>query len=707
MYTRILKKIPKLKVSLVLGCLGALINSSSFAQNPEDYNRIIGSARAQSQIVDAVGNSLKFNGVATSPLSQVAKYEWDFDGDGTYDWSSESDGYASHVYNTAGTYSAYFKATEVSGEEIPRWKVNVYIVENQSQIDAKIEEIESQTLRSVPPAHNQADGIEKRYALIINGNPGSKTNLGRKRFWDDMVYLYDMLLAKGFTDENIYMLYYDGFPEVINGHNVVVDGPGTKDGIRNACNTLAGKVDEDDILYVWTDDHGHGYSRVFPLAPTEEYVKAKGHLGSPCAVDEDDEKDELESEFKVRGLCTDDPYNNYENLYHGLNTWRLYKFEANFNTYFMRIKYVSEFPEQYFKIHDENLSNNDPKIEKFVDYMAGDINHDGVYSSLEDWDINDNGITGYDPINKVFDEEDWGPVDRVLEYNTSPFILPEGVDNIRLFDAGGGKLAVDLNPSDIENGPFEVDAIDNDNDGLFDKMDVNMDGDFDDWVSIDETLVLYDDVISDDELKAMLEPINPGATSIIMFQCFSGGFVEDLSKPGTVIMCPTEEDVVSWGNNFIRNVITAFSGINYSGGTQVNPTLADLDSDGKINMLEAYLFAARNDQFYQMGMEFPVFDDNADKTYTFETNIDYNNLGDVGRVGRTIFIDENVSTFHNIPLQNLNVSGTDNYAAGITATVENSYVNSGSTMNILSGKEIRVLPNFHAQKGSSIKLKIE
>jgi PKD repeat protein len=39
-------------------------------------------------------------------------YEWDFDGDGTYDLSSASSPLATHAYSQVGTYIAALRATD-------------------------------------------------------------------------------------------------------------------------------------------------------------------------------------------------------------------------------------------------------------------------------------------------------------------------------------------------------------------------------------------------------------------------------------------------------------------------------------------------------------------------------------------------------------------------------------------------------------------
>ena len=47
----------------------------------------------------------------------ISLYEWDFNGDGTYDWSSTSTGQATYTYTEAGTYTATLRVTD-DGDEV-------------------------------------------------------------------------------------------------------------------------------------------------------------------------------------------------------------------------------------------------------------------------------------------------------------------------------------------------------------------------------------------------------------------------------------------------------------------------------------------------------------------------------------------------------------------------------------------------------------
>ncbi len=54
-------------------------------------------------------------GSGTDSDGQVVLYEWDFEGDGVYDWSSTTTGNTSYTYTTPGTYQAVFRVTDNNG----------------------------------------------------------------------------------------------------------------------------------------------------------------------------------------------------------------------------------------------------------------------------------------------------------------------------------------------------------------------------------------------------------------------------------------------------------------------------------------------------------------------------------------------------------------------------------------------------------------
>lgn len=77
-----------------------------------------GSPTATASANPTSGNApliVNFNCTAIDPENNIALYEWDFDGDGVYDWSSPSTGSTSHTYNTAGTHTASCRVTDATG----------------------------------------------------------------------------------------------------------------------------------------------------------------------------------------------------------------------------------------------------------------------------------------------------------------------------------------------------------------------------------------------------------------------------------------------------------------------------------------------------------------------------------------------------------------------------------------------------------------
>jgi hypothetical protein len=63
---------------------------------------------------------------------------------------------------------------------------------------------------------------------------------------------------------------------------------------------------------------------------------------------------------------------------------------------------------------------------------------------------------------------------------------------------------------------------------------------------VDESLVLYDDYLMDDQLGAMLDGMNAGRVLLVFDSCFSGGFAKDVvSAPGRMGLFSSEEDVTS------------------------------------------------------------------------------------------------------------------------------------------------------------------
>lgn len=129
---------------------------------------------------------------------------------------------------------------------------------------------------------------QEKYAVLIIGDctdrgnhvpPTDKWNGGQyeppqgpNRFWNDTYLMWEMLQAKGFNRENIFVLFNDGVdchPEnpryrpptnvtVVNGRADLSNVTNIFEGLRYGTNGMP-VVTEDDFLFVWVFDHG-GYS---------------------------------------------------------------------------------------------------------------------------------------------------------------------------------------------------------------------------------------------------------------------------------------------------------------------------------------------------------------------------------------------------------------------------------------------------------------
>lgn len=72
-------------------------------------------ADAGSDLSIREGGTAELLGSGTDQDGHIVLYEWDFEGDGRYDWSSETSGRTSHRYDEPGTFRATLKVTDDDG----------------------------------------------------------------------------------------------------------------------------------------------------------------------------------------------------------------------------------------------------------------------------------------------------------------------------------------------------------------------------------------------------------------------------------------------------------------------------------------------------------------------------------------------------------------------------------------------------------------
>ena len=61
------------------------------------------------------GTKVQFNGQGSDIDGTIVLFEWDFDGNGIFDWSSRENGLTTYIYNDIGTYNATLRVTDNDG----------------------------------------------------------------------------------------------------------------------------------------------------------------------------------------------------------------------------------------------------------------------------------------------------------------------------------------------------------------------------------------------------------------------------------------------------------------------------------------------------------------------------------------------------------------------------------------------------------------
>ncbi|MBN2137672.1 MAG: PKD domain-containing protein [Sedimentisphaerales bacterium] len=570
---------------LPLVCLVPLIAAAG-QESPAPHDSLDNpTASAGTDAAINIGQFLTFFGAASSPDDEIRRYTWDFDGDGTADFTSAQTGYAAWTFDRPGRYQSLLTVEDSAGRTASGVR-RVTVIDPQA---APTTDHAAPT--ALPEEQTQPDGIRRIFAVVLNGGYD-------ERYWKDAELAYDMLNnGYGIPQTDIYLLNYDGKnPSGLNPGGMI-DYPAKVEYIERVFSELAARTDADDELIFLITGHGYGYNG--PLSQGGEYY---GYNSGRISIDPGDEPDFPESDFKLRSLFTGGDYR----ANHGMNIWTVRKkYAYTKGTEFYRNKFVSAFNDVYIDQLSDYVSDDDVYIERFVDYALGDTNRDGYINTAagEVFDFDGDGRQPYDHATGTYDEDDWGPIDKLEDnYNNAPCTLPEGGYPYKLFDAGlEGKICIDLA---YAGGEPQIDGRDEDGEGLFDWMDVNRDGDTNDIISIDESLYLAAGVIYDDQLAVLLDGLHAAKITTAALPCFSGGLVEDLTGPGRIVCAATAEDAVSWGDAFFRGFVAALHKKNEYG----SPVDADTNANGHISMLEAFNYSAAHD-YYD---ETPQYDDNAD-----------------------------------------------------------------------------------------------
>ncbi len=182
-------------------------------------------------------------------------------------------------------------------------------------------------------------------------------------------------------------------------------------------------------------------------------------------------------------------------------------------------------------------------------------------------------------------------------------------------DHGGGFWPADPEGDYLLGGRVDTggDEADSWSEATFGE-DFNGDGDTLDTLAFDESIWLWGYMpLYDDDLASMLDELNAEVggdpiTIVVMEQCFSGGFIRDLSGTNRIIMSACGEHEPSWScdtegtyDEFVYHFMSAVNEETPYGVLVV----ADTDGIPGVSMVEAFNYAITHDS----RAETPYYDD--------------------------------------------------------------------------------------------------
>ncbi|MEM3397271.1 MAG: hypothetical protein QXD64_08110 [Thermoplasmata archaeon] len=122
---------------------------------------------------------------------------------------------------------------------------------------------------------------QRRVALLIVGGYAAYSNY--PRYWNDMVYMYDILTkVYNYRKEWIYVLYADGNPPNpqncdgfqyalwIDTHRNIISSDAKISSFEEVCNAVKWLLTPEDFLFVWTNNHGSDKNEIGNIEWDEE-----------------------------------------------------------------------------------------------------------------------------------------------------------------------------------------------------------------------------------------------------------------------------------------------------------------------------------------------------------------------------------------------------------------------------------------------------
>lgn len=107
------------------------------------------------------------------------------------------------------------------------------------------------------------DENPEKYAILYSG--GITPHWAYYRYWNDLIWMYLLLLLKGYDSDNIYVVYNDGIGET---ELMYVDYPATHDSMETIFGILSAEMGPSDSLFFFSTNHG-SFDGIFTWEPLD------------------------------------------------------------------------------------------------------------------------------------------------------------------------------------------------------------------------------------------------------------------------------------------------------------------------------------------------------------------------------------------------------------------------------------------------------
>lgn len=234
-----------------------------------------------------------------------------------------------------------------------------------------------------------------------------------------------------------------------------------------------------------------------------------------------------------------------------------------------------------------------------------------------------------------------------------------------------------------------------DTNGNYTQIDINMNNNYSDWVSIDENIVVDDMNIYDNTLKKLLNNINSSFQIVVMGNCFSGGFIDDLSREKRIIMTAcSEEDLSRYSEYYDKSYFTG----SFVEVVNNNPNGSIKQIFNKTFNMAMTLAQSEQSEMHPIE-QWAQYDDNGDGRATPTNNsvtsspLPDNNDGCIGdKITMTSYVEYNLT---------LNEEVTENKTETALNSIMSSETISGANVTYKAGKSIKLTKGFSVSSSDS------